>query len=48
MEEADRSRELVLGREAIVDRRDDAPRTGTQIAAHPVMGIKAAQHDPLP
>jgi hypothetical protein len=27
----DRSRELVLGREAIVDRRDDAPRTGTQM-----------------
>jgi hypothetical protein len=35
----DAGREFVLGRETIIDGGDDTSRTGTQIAAHPVVGF---------
>ena len=41
----DARREFVLGRKTIIDRGDDASRTGAQIAAHPIVGIQAAQHE---
>src|SRR6516164_10491469 len=37
--------EFVLGREAIIDRSDDAPCTGAKIAAHPVVSFEATQHE---
>ena len=40
----DPGREFVLGREAVIDRDDDASRAGAQIAAHAVMRVEAAQH----
>jgi hypothetical protein len=41
----DAGREFVLGRTAIIDRRDDASSTGAHISAHPVMGVQAAQDE---
>ena len=37
--------EFVLGSQAVIDRGDDAAGAGTQISAHPVMRIEAAQDE---
>ena len=38
-------RKFVLGRQSVIDRSNDAAGAGTQISAHPIMGIEAAQYE---
>jgi len=38
-------RKFVLRRQSVINRNNDAAGAGTQISAHPIMGIEAAQHE---